>query len=81
MSRANKSELSQKQLNAFEKSFLYMDIANQFLYLVYSDLRRDDPTLNGENGLKSSELIDCIACLMDDAQELFTNAARGGDDE
>jgi hypothetical protein len=77
----NKAELSPRQLDAFEKSFLYIDIANQFLYLVYSDLRRDDPTLNGENGLKSSELIDCIACLMDDAQELITYAARGGEDE
>jgi hypothetical protein len=70
--------LSQKQSDAFEKSFLYMDIANQFLYLVYSDLRRDDPILNGENGRKSGELIDCIACLMDDAKELITNAAYGG---
>jgi hypothetical protein len=73
--------LSQKQLDAFEKGFLYLDIATQFLHLVYADLSRDDPILNGENGCKSSEYIDCIACLMDDAQELITKAARGGEDE
>jgi len=78
---SNHSALSQKQLDAFEKGFLYLDIATQFLHLVYCDLRRDDPILNGENGRKSSELMDCIACLMDDAQELITNAVRGGEDE
>lgn len=76
---SNHSELSQKQLKDFEKGFLYLDIANQFTYLVYSDLRRDDPILSDQQ--RRSELMDCIACLMDDAQELFTNAARGGDDE
>lgn len=73
--------LSQKQIDAFEKGFLYLDIANQFLYLVYCDLRRDDPILNGESGRNSSEYMDCIACLMDDAQELISDAVRGGEDE
>lgn len=78
----NKSALSQKQLDAFEKGFLYLDIATQFLHLVYSDLRRDDPILDGgDHQQKSSDLMDCITCLMDDAQELVTKAARGDDDE
>ena len=76
------AQLSQKQLDAFEKGFLYLDIATQFLHLVYSDLRRDDPILGGgDHQQKSSDLMDCIACLMDDAQELIINAGRGGDHE
>lgn len=78
---SNHSALSQKQLDAFEKGFLYLDIATQFLHLVYADLSRDDPILNGENGRRSSEYMDCIACLMDDAQELISDAVRGGDDD
>jgi len=75
----NKAELSPRQLKDFEKGFLYLDIANQFTYLVYCDLRRDDPILGDQQ--RRSELMDCIACLMDDAQELITNAVHGGDDE
>lgn len=77
----NKSELSPKQLKDFEKGFLYLDIATQFLQLVYDDLRRDDSILSGGYNERRTGLMDGIACLMDDAQELFTNAARGGDDE
>ncbi len=75
------SSLSQKQLDTFDKGFLYLSIATQFMELVYDDLRRDDSLLGGKSNNRRSELMDCIACLMDDAQELINNAARGGDDE
>ncbi|MEY3225255.1 MAG: hypothetical protein RL565_1445 [Pseudomonadota bacterium] len=75
----NQSSISQQQIDAFEKGFLYLDIATQFLHLVYSDLRRDDSILSDQQ--RRSELMDCIACLMDDAKELTTNAVRGGDNE
>jgi hypothetical protein len=78
----NQSSISQQQIDAFEKGLLYLDIATQFLHLVYSDLRRDDPILDGgDHQQRSSDLMDCIACLMDDAKELTTNAVRGGDYE
>ena len=73
--------LSQKQLDAFEKGFLYLDIATGFLQLVYDDLRRDDSLLSGGYNERRTGLMDGIACLMDDAQELITKAARGGKDE
>ena len=80
MNRATKFELSQKQLDTFDKGFLYLDIATGFLQLVYDDLRRDDSLLSGFNQRRTG-LMDGIACLMDDAQELITKAVRGGDDE
>jgi hypothetical protein len=77
----NKSELSQKQLDTFDKGFLYLDIATQFLQLIHDDLCRDDSLLAGESNVRRTGLMDGIACLMDDAQELITKAARGGDYE
>lgn len=73
--------LSQKQLDTFDKGFLYLDIATQFLNLVHDDLLRDDSLLAGESNERRAGLMGGIACLMDDAQELITKAVRGGDDE
>jgi hypothetical protein len=74
---SDQSKPNQQQLNAIEKGFLHISIASQFLELVYADLCREDSIVRAMGNEKRTGLMDGISCLMEDAQELISNAAHG----
>lgn len=69
--------LSQKQLDAIDKGFLHISIASQFLELVYADLCREDSIVRAMGNENRTGLMDGISCLMEDAQELISDAVHG----
>jgi hypothetical protein len=65
------SKAQQAQEKALEKGFLYLSIAKEFVSLVADDLRQDRSIIRGMSCERRGGLMDSVACLMEDADDLL----------
>jgi hypothetical protein len=69
------AKAQQAQDSAREKGFLYLSIANEFISLVADDLRQSNSLICRMDNERRGGLMDSIACLMEDADDLLYQGA------
>lgn len=73
MSKNTKAQQAQEKV--IEKAFLYHSITKEFVSLVADDLRQSNSLICRMDNDRRGALMDSIACLMDEYNDLMADAA------